>query len=83
MADASESEIERAASFAFDRLAEGALAVLVKLSRLPLAHEERLVVARRVVDAFAGVCGKGSGCRWRPSSTDRSAPICPPARPAR
>jgi len=52
--DPGDDEIARAAGLVFDRLADGALAVLIKTSRLALAADLRERLARRIVDAFAG-----------------------------
>jgi len=51
--DPGDDQIARAAGLVFDRLADGALAVLVKTSRLALAADHRELLARRIVDAFA------------------------------
>lgn len=52
--DAGASEIARVAGLVFDRLTDGALAVLVKTSRLALPADHRQRLAHRIVDAFAG-----------------------------
>lgn len=58
---AGSDEIARVAGRAFERLADGALAVLVKTSRLALPAGPREQLARRIVDAFAGCVGTAFG----------------------
>jgi hypothetical protein len=59
--DGGSDEIARTAGLVFERLADGALAVLVKTSRLVLPADDRFVLARRIVDAFAERVGAAFG----------------------
>jgi hypothetical protein len=54
-----DDEIARVAGAVFDRLADGALAALIKTSRLALAAADRERLARRIVDAFADRVRRG------------------------
>jgi hypothetical protein len=56
-----DDEIARVAAAVFARLADGALAVLIKTSRLALAAADRERLARRIVDAFADRVRSGFG----------------------
>jgi hypothetical protein len=53
IADPENESISKAAGLAFERLTDGALAVLVKTSRLALSDDQRLALGRAIVDAFA------------------------------
>lgn len=59
--DDGDAEVARVAARVFDRLADGALAVLIRTSRLARSAEDRERTARRIVDGFAARAGAAFG----------------------